>query len=336
MAQFEEVEEGQAPKKSKTPLIIGGVVAVAAVAGFLATRGSGAMSAEEKAAFQEAQDVLRLDDYNRYGEGEKKLLAVLQKHPDHVEPTVWLIQLYCAWGEELDAEADTFRMAAQSKLKEIGDLKKITETSKSKSAREKAKTQYEAAKKELDELQNAANIRNKSSVEKLKAAKDWVKVASATDYSDAALHRAMADYGRITGKWGEAETQLQYVQKLKPDSAGLRFVKGVIALQRDQKPDDAVALYDEALKIDPKFVKAKYFKGLALAKKGDNDKAAATMKEVLVESPGHTGAKAFLGLVGTLAQARKVAEEAAKAGTADEQVAAGDEAEPAKPAQPAK
>ena len=41
----------------------------------------------------------------------------------------------------------------------------------------------------------------------------------------------------------EVETQLDYVRKHKPDSAGLRFISGAMLMDKDKKYDEALALY---------------------------------------------------------------------------------------------
>jgi tetratricopeptide (TPR) repeat protein len=254
-----------------------------------------------------------------------------------VAPSVWLSQLYCAWGEELGTESDSFRKATLAKGKELLDLKKTIENTKSKTAKAAAQAKFDTAKADLEALNKAGKLRDTASVEKLKAARTHVRAASDADSGDASLHRAMADYARVAKKWPDVDTQLEYVRKHKPDSAGLRFVSGAMIMEKDKKYDEAIALLEEALKIDPQFTKAQYFVGLALEGKGESAKAAEAMKKVLESSPGHPGAKAYLGMVTTLEAARLAAVQAETAGTEKENVAAGDEVNPpAKEETPAK
>jgi len=319
--------------KSKAPVIVAGLVVVLAAVGFLVFRGPSELPKEDLAVFDEAQKLLRSDDYEHYGDAEKKLLEIVKKHPEHVSPMVWLMQLYCAWGEELQWEAAWFKKATEAKAKELGEFKKTIEKTKSRSAKEATQKKFDAAKVELDTLNNAYNLTDKNSVGRLKEAKEWAKNADHTDPTDGALHRAMADYARITNKWDVVETQLGYVKKRKPDSVGLRFITGGMLMERDKKYDDAIKLFEEALAADPAFTKAQYFLAIALDRKGEQAKAADAMKKVLVMSPGHHAAKAYLGLVDALGAAQSAAEDAETAGTAKEQVAAGDEvAGPASPA----
>jgi tetratricopeptide (TPR) repeat protein len=316
-------------RRSRAPLVVGVLVLLGGVGAFVATRGSGSLTEEERKTFDEAQDLLRLDDYQRYPESEKKLLALLTVHPDHVEPAVWLTQLYCAWGEELNWEADVFKKSATEAAKEVTDLKTVAETSKSKRARKEATEDFEEARKKLRTLERLNNVRSVEGADKLREAKKWAQKAGATDYSDASLHRAMADHARITGKWDEVTKQLEYVERQKPDSAGLRFVRGVVALEKDKDLAKADALFDEALSKDPKFMKALYFKALVADRKGDREGAAALMKKVLEGSPGHPNAQAYLGLLTLIQRAERVAADAKKAGTEAEKVEPGDEAEAA-------
>ena len=337
MAKFDAdaLDDEDMPKKSKVPMIAGGV-AVLAVVGYLVLGGTSRLSAEELATFEDAQKALRTDDYGQYGAAEKKLLAIVEKHPDNVAPAVWLSQLYCAWGEELGSESESFRKATLAKGKEMTDLKKTIENTKSKTAKAGAQAKFDAAKGELEALNKAGKLRDAASVEKLKAAKAHVKEASNTDYGDAQLHRAMADYARVAKKWPDVDTQLEYVKKHKPDSAGLRFVAGAMMMEKDKKYDEAIVSLEEALKIDPQFTKAQYFVGLAQDAKGEGAKAAESMKKVLAMSPNHPGAKAYLGMVTTLEAARLAAVQAETAGTEKENVAAGDEVNPPAKEEPKK
>jgi tetratricopeptide (TPR) repeat protein len=322
------LEDPDPAKQKKKTLVIVAIVAgvlLAAVVGiFLATRGP-SLTPEELKVFEEAQAALRTDDYEKYPAGEQKLLDLAQKYPNHVPSLAWLIQLYCAWGDVLKSEADTFQRAAQAKARELQDLKKTIEATKSKSTKEEAEKRFVAAKVELDDLNKAGKIKDLAGTQKLREAKTWANKASHVGGDDPQLQRAMADHARIGGKWPDVESRLTYVQKHKPSSAGYRFIKGAMLMERDKKHDDAIALFEEALQVDPAFTKAAYYLALAWHLKGDKEKAVAAMKKVLEMSPGHQGAKTYMGVVPVMEAARAAAAQAELAGTDQEQVATGDE-----------
>jgi tetratricopeptide (TPR) repeat protein len=339
MAQFDDGALDNAgdgtPKRSKKGLVMGVGVAVAAGVGMLVMSGSPSLSAEEEAVFLEAQNALRSDDYQAYPAGEGKLIAILEKYPGYVPAISWLMQLYCAWGEELRYESQAFQLAAQARGKELADLKKTVEQSKSKKTRAQAEEKFTKARVQLEELNKAGKVKDGESTKMLAAAKTWARKGSEVASQDPQLQRAMADYARITEKWPDVETRLEYVKRNKPDSAGYRFIKGVTLMQRDKKHDEALVLLEEAFKIDPQFTKAQYFIGLTHDHKGDRDKAADAMKKVLQLSPGHPGARAYLGLVDVVSSAKEAAHAAAVAGTDQERVDPGDEVAAAEAASPA-
>lgn len=323
------LEDNPPPKKSKTPLFIGlGVAVLAAVVVAFFLGGGPSLTPEEEKIFEEAQTALRTDDYDNYPAAEQKLLALLEKYPNHSPSISWLMQMYCAWGDVLKNEAEAIQKAGQAKVKELGDLKKTIESSKSKSTRAESQARFDAAKKELEKLNADGKTKDTEGTAKLNSAKEWAKKGSMVDSDDPQLQRAMADHSRISSKWPDVETRLKYVEKHKPDSAGLRFIKGAMLMEKDRKYDEAIALFEEALRIDPRFTKAQYFIGLAQDKKGAPEKAAEAMKRVLALSPKHQGATAYLQMMSTILAARKSAATAEVAGTDKEKVAAGDEVNP--------
>ena len=286
------------------------------------------LTPEEQQVFEEAQKVLRSDDYTTYANGEKKLLAILEKYPDYAPAIVWLTQMYCAWGEALGFEVVAFKLAQQNKARELENLRKVIEQSKSKSARAAAQAKFDAARTELEAYNKAGKLKDEESRKRLASAKEWAKKGTQVDYDKPELHRAIADHARITERWADVEQRLAFVKRNKPDSAGYQFIYGAMLLQKDRKPDDAIPYFEQALKLDPAFTKAQYFLALSHDKKDDDAKAADAMKKVLEMSPGHPGAKAYLGMITTLQAARAAAAQAELAGTDKEQVAAGDEVNP--------
>jgi tetratricopeptide (TPR) repeat protein len=129
--------------------------------------------------------------------------------------------------------------------------------------------------------------------------------------TDPQAQRVIADYYRMNKKWKEAEDALEFVAKAKPRSAGLRFIRGMIAKDRDNDCKKAVELFQDALTVDDKFNKARFYLAVCTDELGDKEKAAGIMKMVLTQAANHPGAKAYLKYSDVLADAKRAAAEAA-------------------------
>ena len=94
--------------------------------------------------------------------------------------------------------------------------------------------------------------------------------------------------------WADVQTQLHKAYELNPRSAGVRFIRGAIAMDRDQNWKAAIKHFEEALVLDPSFTKARYYLGLALDHAGDRARAVKEMERITLGQPGHRGAQQFL------------------------------------------
>lgn len=242
-----------------------------------------ALPPEAETVFKEAQDSLRSDDYAMYPAGEKKLNELIEKYPDNVLVITWLAQMYLAWSDQLQMEQNTLtKMAAEYQKKAAAPG--IAEADK-----------IDAGKQVLDLNEMAKRKYNEMTEIKRKGFK-LVEKAISMDTTSSEAQRAIADYYRIQGDKKKVEDALYYVEREKPNSAGMPFIRGA-ALLKENKFDEALPLFEEAIKRDANFMKAHYFKGLAQDGKGDKAGAKGTMEGILKISKNHPGAKVFLNLI---------------------------------------
>ena len=225
---------------------------------------------------EEAKTMLRLDDYQAFEKAEFRFLALRFWRKEDVQIAGWLAQLYVAWAEQLKNEVDFLRLkSAASKAME-------------------RRTDWNA-------LSTLVDYRLNKLAEVEEQARQTCNMLITYHGSDYISHRVMADYYRMMEDREPMNDQLMMLRKQNPDSVGLAFLEGAAVAQFDHDYMGALAHYDRALKMDPRFTKALYFKGLAQHYMGDATAAVATMKGVLELSPQHPGARAYLSAAAYLA-----------------------------------
>ncbi len=219
--------------------------------------------------YKKAMEYLRRDSFQDFEKGELSFLTLRFWNRDNVKIAGQLAQLYVAWTEQLKNEVDFLRMRlVASEMAKREDDKKALYTL----------IDYRLA--QLAEIEeNARGLCN---------------VLITYNASDYISHRVMADYYRIMGDRENMEQSLANVEAINPQSNGLIFIRGAAKMQFDRDYIGAIHLFDEAIKRDPKFIKALYFKGLSYSAMSSDKMAKAIMQEVMKMSPEHPGAKAFL------------------------------------------
>jgi|GEM_PF-5174832 len=218
---------------------------------------------------ESAQNMLRMDDYRDFEKAEFQFIAVRIWKMEDVKVAGWLAQLYVAWTDQLKYEISFLRL----KLEAGRSFK---------------------PKEDIQALETIIDYRIEKLTEVEENAQQLCNMLK-TYYPDSYLsHRVMADYYRIMGDEEKFRNRLLIVKELNPDSNGLLFLEGAASDIYDNDHIAAIDYYEKALKNDPKFVKALYFKGLAYHKMGHERRAKETMNEVLAISKNHPGAKAFL------------------------------------------
>ena len=290
----------------------------------------------DKKLLDQAAEIVKSDDKTKYPEAEKIYEDLKKRNPEVQDVTNWYAQMLLAWGDALQQEAMFIKAKGEALGEQVDKAQEEIDAQKGKRANPKAPSaEQEAAKAEFDKQRgkladikkifdkwqnDAAAVLNRA----FTLIKDNVE-AGPQNYMTA---RVLADYYRIKGVKPKALETLDIVAQENPNSTGLRFIKGAIAMTFDNKPDDAIKFYEEALKMDPKFTKAKYYLALAFDKKGDAAAAQKAMKEVLEMSPNHVGAKTYLQMTDYVTEGEKAIDRYKKA----EQNAAGDEGGTAAPA----
>jgi tetratricopeptide (TPR) repeat protein len=226
-----------------------------------------------------ARHMLKLDDFRKFENAELHFLMLRVKDRENVELAGWFAQLYVAWAEQLQSELNLLRI-------------------KLAAAAAKGDENERLAVWRLIDFRGAqlAEIRD--------SARLLCNVLVTYYANDYISHRVMADYYRLMGDRSSMQAELEQVRRLNPDSVGLLFIEGAALAQFVKDYERAIAFYDQALKKDPEFVKALYFKGLAQYKLGCLDEARQTMSAVLAASPGHPGAKRFFSVDAYLSEVK--------------------------------
>lgn len=233
---------------------------------------------------EKAKLMLRIDDYRYFEKAETDFLTLRFKNPDDAEVNGWLAQTYAAWGEQINHEMAM--MLKQAMVSEAArKIKKI---------------------KALSAIMNHRRAQLFYVNESAKALAQSLIDAKPDNYIG---YRVMADYYRIEGDRAKMNEYLTQVERLNPDSVGLLFVRGAEQAKFDKNYEGAVLIYDQVLDKDPMFVKALFFKALALKELGKAEEAKAAMDEVLKKSPKHPGVLAYRSMEQYLEELNEEAED---------------------------
>lgn len=118
-------------------------------------------------------------------------------------------------------------------------------------------------------------------------------IAINPDYSTlyAPLGLAYLDAGEIA----KAESCLQKSEAGGIDTVETRFLRGVL-LFKQNKNSEALASFDRALELDPRFAAAQYYRGQVLDRLGQQDQAIAAYQKTLVIDPSYAPASFDLGV----------------------------------------
>ena len=216
-----------------------------------------------------AKHMVRMDNFREFDRAEFQFLALRVFKTEDVQLSGWLAQLYICWAEQLKSEVDFMRLKM-------------------------AALRAADNEKELAALSNMVNYRLVQLDEVLESARRLSNTLRRYYPKEYITHRVLADYYRVMGDFEQATDQVMLVKALNPDSVGLRFLQGALKAQKDKDFIKAIEDYDQAIKLDPLFIKAIYFKALAYHEMGHKEKAKEAMLEVLKNSPEHPGARAFL------------------------------------------
>jgi tetratricopeptide (TPR) repeat protein len=96
-------------------------------------------------------------------------------------------------------------------------------------------------------------------------------------------------------KQGEAEAELREAVRLRPADPEFRSCLGAFLCDEKREYDAAISEFQEALRLKPGFVKARFNLAVALGNKGRLDEAVGELREVVRLDARDAGAHALLG-----------------------------------------
>ena len=221
--------------------------------------------------WEQAKIMLRLDNHRGFQKGEEDFNTLRAQNPDDPKITGWLAQLYVAWAEAVKNDIEM--------------LKRKIEASK-------------AAKEMKDERSFFALIDTRlAKLAYLKGrAKSLGEELLSKHPENYIGHRVMADYYRLMNERDLMNAELEKVKSLNPDSVGLIFIQGAVKAQFEKDYNGAIALYDQALQRDPQFIKALFFKGLALDALDKKAEAHEVMELIRKKAGNHPGVQAYYSM----------------------------------------
>ncbi|MFP4485116.1 MAG: tetratricopeptide repeat protein [Spirochaetaceae bacterium] len=130
----------------------------------------------------------------------------------------------------------------------------------------------------------------------------------ALNHGDPEYQEAMRFY--LSGQWAEAEKAFAGLKETYSDNTFIYLVLGNIHYSLGNL-DTAVELYDEALRIDPKYGVAYYKKGVCLYRMGQLQEALASFEKIVeLKGQSHAMANYFVGLINLFLGNDKTAEKA--------------------------
>ncbi len=261
------------------------------------------MSEPDQELFKHATSLVRSDDKSNYESAEGVFVELEERYPENLELPCWHSQMLLAWGDSLRQELHFINKRHDEIQKILNEAQ--SDLTRVKEWKDKAKAQEKVIKmqEQLRSLDKIVEKWTKDSNDALQRGENIVLSEILPRDMGHMSWRVLADFYRIKGDRQSAEENLVLVDVNKEDSAGARFIRGAIAMDMDKDYDKAIAYFDEALSLDPNFVKAKYYKGMAQDKKGDHEAAKATMVDVLGDSSGHLGAKTYLEITDYITEA---------------------------------
>lgn len=250
---------------------------------------------------EDAQNIVRSDNTALFSRAETVFAEHIAKHPDDLVNLTWHAQLYLAWA---DSAAVTHKTLQSSTERLQAKLDKLLAQRSSTAASDLATLDDEIAgiqalipitEKVMQDLGRIAE-------EKLEIGKEKSRVVLEKSPDTYEGFRLAADYYRLSSDWEQYEASLRQLQRRNPDSNGLLFLKGVVALQRDKDYQTAESYLGKAVANDPKFAKAQYYLALTLLNSRRFDEASEAMARTLEISPAHPFANAVRTYIDRLRQ----------------------------------
>ena len=164
---------------------------------------------------------------------------------------------------------------------------KLTSEKLEPAERENIKDSVSLAKMQINAVKKASDNLNSIAFTKLKKGSEMVLKVLEKNPESYGGYRLAADLYRINKEWEKCHQAMEKIEKLNPDSNGLRFIKGAVALHEKQDHKEAVSFLKLAVEKDPKFAKAWFFLASVYMDMKETDKALDALNKCLEVSTGH-------------------------------------------------
>ena len=169
-------------------------------------------------------------------------------------------QTELAWGE---AQAILAEILADASLKLSQSIRRLDLKNASGKIDEDEKAQLERLRVEVRELSETAEALARVAPEHVAAGAKAAREVIDKHPEDYVGYRLAADYYRMRGEWKQFDDMVTRIETANPKSNGLIFLRGAVALQRDDDPKEAIEYLRTALKTDPEFTRAQVHMVLA-------------------------------------------------------------------------
>lgn len=252
----------------------------------------------EPGSVQDAQDIVRSDNISLFTKADSVLTAHLKANPGDVKNQTWHAQLFLAWA---DSAALTRKTLGNSVERLKARKATLDEVLADASASAEDKDQARADQASLEKLLGATDALlatlDTVAKEKLAVGEQKTQELLKQHWDSYEGYRLGADLARLKDDWDGFDKNLAQLEKLNPDSNGLRFLKGMVAFQKDKDYATAEKHLADAMAHDANFAKAQYYLALALINQRRFDDASKAIAQTLAISPGHPFANAVRSFV---------------------------------------
>ncbi|MFO0676277.1 MAG: hypothetical protein U0169_07075 [Polyangiaceae bacterium] len=200
------------------------------------------------ASLDDVEAILNLDQIDLFAAGVK--FAKADKSPRGIALAA---QIELSWGENLRLLAHAADEVSAELREERRAMQQAVATGKGSADQKEQLAALDTFIRNEEGLLDAASALAPVHIQEgVRMAEVLVRKAP-TDYEG---YRVLADYYRMVGDWNAFDVAVKDVERLRPESVGLKFVKAVALAERDQDFDGANKLLAEALAKNPKFARA--------------------------------------------------------------------------------
>lgn len=162
-------------------------------------------------------------------------------------------QIEIAWGENLRIVAHTIDLLSPDLRQEVRDLEEKQAVGKLPADGQK---RLESLKILIEDETRIVQAASRLAPVHLNKGSEMAQTLVQEKPEGYEGYRVLADYYRIRGEWDRYDAMVKEVEKLHPDSTGLRFLKGIALAEREGDADGAAKLLAEAVAKEPKFCRA--------------------------------------------------------------------------------